>query len=95
MKTNSVVLEDCRILSESEFINWEQFKNSIFIITGATGLIGKNLVNALLFCNSKMNLGLKLYLPVRNVSAAEDMFGTSNSACIRNVWCYYNGSNDD
>lgn len=72
---NFVVLQDCEMISELPFINWKELQNKSFLITGSTGLIGRNLVWALDYANQKMNLNMKLILPVRDVEAARDLFG--------------------
>ena len=35
---------DTEEIIRSEYVNWEYYKNSVIMITGATGLIGKQLV---------------------------------------------------
>ena len=49
-KTNIEEL-DTREIVNSEYINWEFFKNSTIMITGATGLIGEQIVKSLLLAN--------------------------------------------
>lgn len=48
---NKVQIEDCRRIGELDFIDWKQFRDKTVLITGATGLIGTNLVNALSYNN--------------------------------------------
>ena len=69
-----VQIEDCRRIGELDFINWEQFRDKTVLITGATGLIGTNLVNALAYNNKQKALNIRLTLPVRNVDAAKEIF---------------------
>ena len=64
---NQIQLEDCRNIGNLEFIKWEQFRNSTILITGATGLIGQNLVNAIAYNSQEKALGIKMILPVRNM----------------------------
>ena len=49
-------------------------------VTGSTGLIGSQLVRALLFANEKLDLGMQLVLPVRNAARAERLFGVRDDA---------------
>lgn len=72
---NSVQLEDCKRIEEMPFIDWERLSNKTIVITGSTGLIGSNLVNALIYVNKVRGLGIKMILPVRNVGAAKKLFG--------------------
>lgn len=44
-----VQIEDCQNIGNLDFIDWEQFRDSTILITGATGLIGSNLVNAIAY----------------------------------------------
>mgnify|MGYP004605365557 FL=1 len=46
------------------------FMNGVFLITGATGLIGSILIR----CLVSLNLGIKIIAPVRNKKKAVDMF---------------------
>lgn len=70
----NVLLEDLQSVAESN-IPFEEFKDCSFLITGATGLIGSLLIRALLYCNQKRNLGLKVYAVVRSVEKAKRLFG--------------------
>lgn len=71
---NRVQIEDCQLLGRLDFIDWNELKNSRILITGSTGLIGSNLVNALAYNSQKKGLDIGLILPVRNVEAAEKLF---------------------
>lgn len=71
---NRIQIEDYKNIGELSFIDWSQFKGRTFIITGATGLIGSNLVNALAYNNQEKKLNIKLILPVRNVSVTKELF---------------------
>lgn len=63
-------LEDMEILSSSN-LPFKEYQNAVFLVTGATGLIGSLIVKNLLFCNKRHNLGLKIVAVVRNVQKAE------------------------
>lgn len=71
---NKIQLEDCQRIGKLDFIEWEQFRNSSILITGSSGLIGSNLVNALAYNSQKKDLNITLVLPVRNVEVAEKQF---------------------
>lgn len=62
-------------IHDSDVIDWEEFQKKTILVTGATGLIGSALINALLFADSKFSLGLKVIALVRNREKAEKVFG--------------------
>lgn len=82
MIMNPIQIEDSESISTLGFIDWEILKGATMLITGATGLIGSNLVNALAFANRQKGLGLRLVLPVRNVTAAEEQFSWTNAKIV-------------
>ena len=57
---NQIQLEDCQNIGNLDFIEWKQFENSTILITGSTGLIGQNLVNAIAYNSQRKGLGIKL-----------------------------------
>ena len=77
-----VQIEDCQNIGKLDFIEWEQFREKVILITGSTGLIGSNLVNALAYNSQAKGLDIKLILPVRNVSAAKEQFGWTGAKMI-------------
>lgn len=79
---NTVQIEDYRQLGEQSYINWDQISNAKILITGSTGLIGSNLVNAVAFSSRQKGLGIKLILPVRNVDAAKKQFGWTEAKVL-------------
>lgn len=64
---------------KSKFINWEFFKNKSFFVTGATGLIGSQVIKALLYANEKFNLNIKIIAMVRNKSKVNKIFQDTQS----------------
>ena len=84
-------VDDLNELKSAEFINWEQFDEKTVYITGATGLIGLNLVRALLHCSNA-----KVVVQVRNEEKARKLFGDK----VEYVFCdllkesYYEGEID-
>lgn len=49
-------------------------RNKTILITGATGLIGMNIVRALAYADVKMNLNMKIIAVVRDIHKAHDIF---------------------
>ncbi|MBO4688976.1 MAG: NAD(P)-dependent oxidoreductase [Clostridiales bacterium] len=72
---SSVFIEDYQMLGELPFIDWERFRDTTILVTGATGLIGMNLVKALIWNGEKKDLHIRILAPVRNVDAAKELFG--------------------
>lgn len=55
--------EICKFVNDKS-IQWNDFKNKRFLISGATGLIGATLVNSILVANQKYDINCQLYLLV-------------------------------
>lgn len=70
---NTVLQEDFEQILQSN-IDFKQFKNSSFLVTGATGLIGSLLIKYLLYCDKIYSLNLCIYALVRNEKKAEKVF---------------------
>lgn len=79
---NKVKIEDYQRIGQFEFIDWEQFRDTTILITGSTGLIGANLVNALAYNCREKSLNIKLMLPVRNVEGAEKLFSWTGAEIV-------------
>ena len=47
--------EDMDYILNVPFIQWSDFKNTNILITGGTGHIGSNIINALLYVDLKLN----------------------------------------
>ena len=63
---NTILQEDCARICEQSFIPWDQLRDKTIFITGATGLVGKNLAKALLYANRQRELNMKLILLSRS-----------------------------
>jgi len=74
--------EDCRHIGELPFLDWEQFRNTAFLVTGGTGLIGGNVVNALAYNSREKDLNIRLILPVRNAVRAREEFGWTGAEIL-------------
>lgn len=66
-------LEDMKYVSKAH-LPFQAYKDRVFLITGATGLIGSLLVKNLLYCNQVHGLNLKVLAVIRNQQKAEDIF---------------------
>ena len=77
MMKSSVFQEDYKMISELPFIDWECFRDTTILVTGATGLIGLNLVHSIVYSNKEKNLNIRILALVRNVDMAKELFSDS------------------
>lgn len=66
--------QDLINISKADFIPWEKLRDKTVLVTGATGLIGFTVVNALLYANLTKGLNLKVLALVRDEKRARDRF---------------------
>ena len=69
-----IIQKDLDDIINIDFINWDLLRNKTVLVTGATGLIGSQLVMSLLNANAEKNLDLKVIAVVRNKQKAEKIF---------------------
>lgn len=74
MGTSDILMQDFEMVSSADYIPWDMLRGKTVFITGATGLIGTNLVRALLYASRKKQLHTKVIAFVRNQSKAETVF---------------------
>ena len=67
---NNMRLDDLNNLKKNSIIDWAKLNNKTVYVTGATGLIGSNIVKTLLYC-----CNTKIVVQVRNESKAKKIFG--------------------
>lgn len=78
---NPIVRTDLEYIISVPFIDWSEFRDKSFFITGGTGLIGTTLVNALVYANKTYNLNLSITLLVRNIDKAVLIFSEQMKCC--------------
>lgn len=66
--------QDMEKVNSVDFIDWSRLKDKTILITGATGLIGFTVVNALLYANKVRGLDLTVLALVRSESRARERF---------------------
>lgn len=71
---NEIFCEDMKKISSVEYIPWSDLSGSTILVTGATGLIGFNLVSGLLYASEMRHLSLKVVALVRDIHKAELRF---------------------
>lgn len=79
MNKKNRFLQDMEDVCNAQFIPWEKLTGKTIFITGATGLIGYTLVQALLYANKKRQLNLKVLALVRDLGRAEERFKDVNN----------------
>ena len=76
-------MEDAEFIACLESIEWNKFKEKIFLITGSTGMIGRTIVNALIVANCKQHLNLKLICIVRDLAKAQKRLPKSDAIIFK------------
>lgn len=76
-----VLDKDTEQILNSDFINWDVFKNKTFLVTGATGLVGSNFVKLLSRLSETKQLDIEILCMVRDIGKATGIFEKSN--CIK------------
>ena len=74
LSDNRIMQEDVERASAADFIDWEKLRGKTVLVTGATGLIGGQVVMTLLNANAERGLGLKVIAAVRSREKAEKLF---------------------
>ena len=72
---NSLYQEDLRLISSFASIPWNRLHGSSILLSGATGMIGSLLVDAILYKNEKEGLDCQVIALGRNESKAKMRFG--------------------
>lgn len=71
---NKIFQEDMENIAQAAYIPWEQLMHKTLFITGATGLIGFNLISALAYVSLYKNIPLKIIALVRDEEQAKERF---------------------
>lgn len=71
---NNIFHEDMQNIAQASYIPWEKLQNKTILITGATGLIGFNLVSALVYVALYKHIALKIIALVRDEEQAKIRF---------------------
>lgn len=69
-----ILEEDLRCLESQDYIPFDCFRGKSFLITGATGLLGHNIVEALVHISLRFSLDIRIVCPVRSAAKAARIF---------------------
>lgn len=82
---NSLYKKEIKNVLEN-YDSFKVLKNKVIVITGARGLIGSELIDAIMYANEYFNLNCKVYGVVRNIKAATERFSEyKNKDCFELV----------
>lgn len=73
-KNDPILQEDLEINVSSTIIPWEKFDNSTILITGATGLIGSQIIKTIACYNRIKKQKIKVLACIRNLEKAKIIF---------------------
>lgn len=82
LSDNRIMQEDVERASASELIDWDKLSGKTVLVTGATGLIGGQIVMTLLNANAEKQLGMKVIAAVRNKEKAEKLFRYADKGAL-------------
>lgn len=71
---DKILEEDIKEVANSKILNLELLKNKTIFITGATGLLGSQMVKTLIYINRVKKLEMRLVLLVKNLNKAQKVF---------------------
>ena len=67
---SNILKEDFEIILNMSCIKWELLANKTILITGASGLIGSNIINTIIYANETRKCNIKVIAVVRNIEKA-------------------------
>lgn len=70
---NKIIAMDIREVVASKYIDWNYYRNSKILITGANGLIGSQIIKVLLHADLEFNLGIEILALVRNKKKIDEV----------------------
>ena len=78
---HSTYLEDLNQVIQNECVFGTDLEGKTILVTGATGLVGQNIVNALLYFGMKTSVAPKVLALVRNKEKAQKLFEQQKKDC--------------
>lgn len=65
---NNILKEDFENILTIPCIKWDLLKDKTVLVTGASGLIGSNIINSIIYANETRNYNIKVIAVVRNIA---------------------------
>lgn len=78
----SIFSRDMYLIINDKNIPFDELEGKTVLVTGATGLIGYNLVSALLFYNQTVKKPIRIMVLVRNLEKLQKLFGKESKRLI-------------
>ena len=79
LELTTILKSDFNDILNCKSIDWNKLKNKTVLITGASGLIGANLVNTILYANQEKSYNIKIIAIARNIEkATSKLISTEN-----------------
>ena len=75
-------INDIKNAIEKSDIDWQKFKDKSIFVTGATGMIGRAVVDMLLMVEKMYKPDIKIYILSRNKEKAQKLLGNENNINI-------------
>lgn len=70
----SILKEDGKHIAENSSVDWKSLSGKTIFVTGATGLIGMNLIYGIMAYNELYDGNIKIYALVRNIEKGKKLF---------------------
>ncbi|MGN1114586.1 MAG: NAD-dependent epimerase/dehydratase family protein [Oscillospiraceae bacterium] len=80
-----ILQDDLDKIITAKSIPWEILKNKTVLVTGATGLIGSQIVLSLLNANAEKNLNLTVLAVIRNIQKADKLFEYADKSVLKYI----------
>lgn len=77
-----ILLEDCSYIANSSMVSWDKFDGKSVFVTGATGLIGSQIVMALDRYNQLHDGNITIYALARNMDKAKNVFAECSDKVV-------------
>lgn len=85
LSDDKIMQNDLDNIINTAFVDWSMLKDKTILVTGATGLIGSQMVMTLLNANAEKDLNLTVLAVVRNQEKAEKIFKYADKNSLKFV----------
>ena len=90
---NYLIQKDVERLAQEDWIPWERLAGKSLLVTGATGLIGYQIVLSALAAGERLNSPIHVFAVVRNEQKAGRMFLNAPKEnltfVVQDITCFY------